>query len=223
MDDSKIAQSRDDPRHPQNPSDSTTPLTSQMGGLVLDACVMMSGLLRPLLLNLASIGLFVPLWNDKIGQEWMRNASRLWPIGRELLEAEWQKMQDSFPAANMGDVKSFEDNLRHTDRKDKHVAATGIAAVHRGISGPINILTWNIKDFSRSELRKQQLGLMDPDRLLTQWWPNHGSEIKDQIERTIHELISSGRRQPEPVIDLLKRDRLFRLAASYDRSVLASM
>lgn len=195
---------------------------SALGSLVLDACVMMSGLLRPLLLNLASNGLFIPLWNDKIGQEWMRNAARLWPIDKDLLEQEWQKMQEMFPAANMGDVKEFEINLRHTDRKDKHVAATGVAAVARLVPGPINVLTWNLKDFSRSELRKQQLGLMDPDRLLSQWWTKHSLEIKSHIESTIDELISSGRREPEPVVALLKRDRLFRLAALYDRSVLAS-
>lgn len=217
---------------PQTPSDlaltninapSTAILpSSALGGLVLDACVMMSGLLRPLLLNLAYSGLFTPLWNDKIGQEWMRNAARLWPIDRDLLEQEWQKMQGMFPMANMGDVKDFEINLRHTDRKDKHVAATGVAAVARLVPGPINILTWNLKDFSRSELRKQQLGLMDPDRLLSQWWTKHSLEIKVHIESTINELISNGRREPEPVVTLLKRDRLFRLAALYDRSVLTS-
>jgi hypothetical protein len=195
---------------------------AQLGGLVLDACVLMSGLLRPLLLDLAASGLFMPLWNDKIGQEWMRNAARLWPIDQGLLEREWQRMQDQFAHANMGDVKAFEQDLRHTDRKDKHVAATGVAAVARALPGPINILTWNLKDFSRSELRKQQLGLMDPDRLLSQWWSSHPSTIKSGIEATVQSLISSGRRQPEPVIALLKRDRLFRLAALYANSVLAA-
>lgn len=193
-----------------------------LGGLVLDACVLMSGLLRPLLLDLAASGLFIPLWNDKIGQEWMRNAARLWPIDQGLLEHEWQRMQDRFPDANMGDVKEFENDLRHTDRKDKHVAATGVAAVARTLPGPINVLTWNLKDFSRSELRKQQLGLMDPDRLLSQWWPQHSAALKSHIETTVNELISSGRRQPEPVVALLKRDRLFRLAALYERSVLTA-
>ena len=63
---------------------------------------------------------------------------------------------------------------------------------------------------------------MDPDRLLSQWWTKHSLEIKVHIESTINELISNGRREPEPVVTLLKRDRLFRLAALYDRSVLTS-
>lgn len=187
------------------------------GSLVLDACVLMSGLLRPLLLDLAEADVFVPLWTDKIGSEWMRNAARLWPIDPEVLRLEWQIMQDRFPAANMGDVTEFEVNLHHTDRKDKHVAAAGVAAVARTIPGPVSILTWNIKDFSRSELRKQQLGLMDPDRLLSLWWPLETQTLQAHIERTAEALFASGRRQPEPVVNLLRRDRLHRLAACYER------
>lgn len=185
--------------------------------LVLDACVMMSGLLRPLLLNLGHAGILIPIWTDKIGQEWQRNAARLWPIDPALLQQEWRSMQEQFPLANMGDVTEFEVDLRHTDRKDKHVAAAGIAGVARTISGSVSVLTWNIKDFSRSELRKQQLGLVDPDRLLSQWWPTHAQVLKEHIELTIAELFASGRRQPEPVVNMLRRDRLFRLAGCYER------
>ena len=177
-------------------------------GLVLDACILMSGLLRPLLLNLAKAGLLVPLWTDKIGQEWQRNAARLWPIEPEQV-----------PHSNMGDVTEFEADLRHTDRKDKHVAATGIAGVSRQVAQPISVLTWNLKDFSRSELRKQQLGLIDPDRLLSQWWATQSSLLQNHIDSTIEDLFSKGRRQPEPVVVMLKRDRLFRLAGCYDRLV----
>jgi hypothetical protein len=179
----------------------------------------MSGLLRPLLLNLAHAGLLLPLWTDKIGQEWQRNAARLWPIEPELLQNEWQLMQEQFPHSNMGDVTEFEVDLRHTDRKDKHVAATGIAGVSRRVAQPISVLTWNLKDFSRSELRKQQLGLIDPDRLLSQWWATQSSLLQQHIDATIEELFSTGRRQPEPVVVMLKRDRLFRLAGCYERMV----
>lgn len=195
--------------------------TTQIPGLVFDACVMMSGLLRPLLLSLGHAGLLIPLWTDKIGDEWQRNAARLWPIEPALLAEEWLNMQQQFPLANMGDVTEFEATLRHTDRKDKHVAAAGIAGVARAVSGPVSVLTWNIKDFSRSELRKHSLGLTDPDRLLSLWWPTHKLILKEHIEQTINALFTSGRRQPEPIIAMLKRDRLFRLAGCYDRDLTA--
>ena len=190
--------------------------TQTRPALVLDACVMMSGLLRPLLLNLAQIGLFKPLWTDKIGQEWQRNAARLWPIDPELLKTEWLRMQERFPAANMGDVTEFEAGLKHTDRKDKHVAAAGIAAVLAQQGDPVSILTWNIKDFSRSELRRQQLGLTDPDRLLSQWWPTARHTLASVLDTTVADLVGTGRRQPEPMLNMLRRDRLFRLAGLYE-------
>lgn len=191
---------------------------SQRPAFVMDACIMMSGLLRPLLLNLARAGLFDPLWTDKIGQEWQRNAARLWPIDPELLKVEWQLMQERFPAANMGDVTLHEATLKHTDHKDRHVAATGIAAVVTAHSGPVSVLTWNIKDFSRSELRRQQIGLIDPDRLFSQWWPKHRQQLSEVLDLTVNDLVASGRRQPEPTIGLLRRDRLFRLAGLYERA-----
>ena len=78
------------------------------------------------------------------------------------------------------------------------------------------MLTWNIKDFSRSELRRQQLGLIDPDRLLSQWWPTHRRTLCDALDTTVSELVMSGRRQPEPMLGMLRRDRLFRLAGLYE-------
>ena len=197
--------------------DETTTQPPRAPGLVLDACVMMSGLLRPLMLNLGHAGVLIPIWTDKIGDEWQRNAARLWPIEPTLLAEEWQSMQEQFPLANMGDVTEFEGELRHTDRKDKHVAAAGIAAIAHAVSGPVSVLTWNIKDFSRSELRKQGLGLSDPDRLLSLWWPTHKEVLSAHIERTLNDLFASGRRQPEAVVTMLKRDRLFRLAGCYER------
>ena len=185
--------------------------------LVLDACVMMSGLLRPLLLDLAATGLFAPLWTYKIGQEWQRNAARLWQIEPHVLESEWHRMQERFPQADMGDVTEHEALLKHTDKKDKHVAAAGVAAVANTACAPISVVTWNTKDFSRSELRRQQLGLIDPDRLFVQWWPTHQSLLRHHIDATIHALVEAGRRQPEATVAMLKRDRLFRLAGCYAR------
>jgi NAD(P)-dependent dehydrogenase (short-subunit alcohol dehydrogenase family) len=43
---------------------------------------------------------------------------------------------------------------------------------------------------------------------------------EDKLEKSVEiveELFSTGRRQPEPVVAMLKRDRLFRLAGCYER------
>jgi hypothetical protein len=57
--------------------------------------------------------------------------------------------------------------------------------------------------------------------LLSQWWPTHEQLLRHHIEATIQALVDTGRRQPEATIPMLKRDRLFRLAGCYDRSLTA--
>ena len=185
--------------------------------LVLDACVLMSGVLRPVLLDLAEEGLFEPAWSQRIGQEWRRNAARLWPIAPLVLDEEWARMQARFPQADKGDVSAFESGLRHSDRKDWHVAAAGIAAAGREPGRPVRVVTWNIRDFSRSELRKLGVGLVDPDRLFSEWWPAHRQVVISAVEKTLRELVDTGRRQPESVVSMLKRERLFRLAGLVER------
>ena len=186
--------------------------------LVLDACILMSGLLRPFLLDLAKRGVFTPIWNDRIGLEWRRNAARMWPVSAELLASEWDKMQTEFPMANMGDVSHAETELLHCDRKDRHVAAAGILAVRDHHYPDVTILTWNTKDFSRSELRKHQLGLSDPHMLLSRWWPRHGSVMQESLTSVVQDLFDSGRRQPETMVDMIRRDRLFRLAKLFEQA-----
>ena len=127
-------------------------------------------------------------------------------------------MQERFPQADQGDVNAFEFGLIHSDRKDWHVAAAGIAAASREPGRPVRVVSWNIKDFSRSELRKGGVGLVDPDRLFSDWWPDQRQIVMPAVEKTLRELIDSGRRQPEHLVSMLKRERLFRLAKLVERN-----
>ena len=51
--------------------------------IVLDACVLMSGIVRRLVLRLAEAGVYQPVWTERIGEEWRRNASRIWESRRK--------------------------------------------------------------------------------------------------------------------------------------------
>lgn len=183
--------------------------------VVLDACVLMSGVLRPTLLGLAQAGLFRPLWSARIGDEWRRNASRLWDIPLSILETEWQIMQTAFPQADAGDVAAYEAGLRYSDPKDWHVIAAGLAG--RARSGlthrpEVTVLTWNLKDFNRGELRRQGLDAWSPDRLLTHWWQAHAPTIHARLTATLDELAAAGRPRPGTLVETLRRERLYRLA-----------
>lgn len=197
--------------------------------LVLDACVMMSGVLRPLLLTMAREGWYEPVWSDRIGSEWQRNAARIWPVAAELLEQEWEQMQSLFPQANSTvwpnnlilTPTTVSPPLEYSDPKDWHVVMTGIQAKQRSPDSDVTIVTWNIKDFRRSELRKHGLNLTDPDRLLCQWWQTRSLDLGAHLQRTITTLIDSGRRRAEPLEVFLKRERLFKLRRLYQTSPLA--
>ena len=181
----------------------------------------MSGVIRPLLLALARDNLFIPIWSDKIGHEWRRNAARVWEVSPELLEAEWQAMEAEFPDANVsrkpaGLLGEPERNLVYSDPKDWHVILAGHQAHEATPDAEVSILTWNIKDFKRNELRRLGLGLSDPDRLLALMWEKEQERVERAIHRVIQTLIESGRRRPEAIHSLLKRERLFQLAKRFE-------
>ena len=79
--------------------------------VVLDACVLMSTVLRQLLLRTAQNGVFEPVWTERIGEEWRRNAARLWGASREILDDLWDAMNQAFPGAMESDTQAYETGL----------------------------------------------------------------------------------------------------------------
>ena len=95
--------------------------------IVLDACVLMSGIVRRLVLRLAEAGVYQPVWTERIGEEWRRNASRIWEIPPEVMAEQWADMNARFPQALEHDAQACEASLRYSDPKDFHVIAAGLA------------------------------------------------------------------------------------------------
>lgn len=172
--------------------------------------MLMSGIVRPLLLRLAEAGRFRPVWSERIGQEWRRNAARIWQVEPALLEAQWRAMQRAFPQADCGEIDAWKADLRYSDPKDWHVIAAGRAALARAPGAPACVVTWNIRDFNRSELRRLGLGVADPDRLLAGWWPRHQALLRQALADTEADALALGR-APEPLAAILHRERLYRL------------
>lgn len=193
---------------PAKPSD-TPPF------LVLDACVLMSSVLRPLFLRLAELQAYTPVWSGRIGQEWVRNAARIWKVDVEHVQNEWQAMQARFPDADAGDIAAYETGLRYSDPKDWHVIAAGLAKRARcGLQHQpaVAVLTWNMKDFNRPEMRRLGMDAFSPDRLLSHWWAQNPAPIGRALEETMASLLAAGR-EPELLETTLNRERLHRLRA----------
>jgi len=178
--------------------------------IVIDTCVLMSNVLRPLLLRLAQSAFFQPVWAEYIGVEWRRNASRIWNVAPEVLDSEWEKLQQQFPLANMGDVSTFEEGLKRSDKKDWHVIAAARAAQQKNPDSCISILTRNIKDFHRAEIRNLGLYLYNPDQFLVMCWERYQPHMLELFKLIPQDARKIGR-PTEPLQTVLKRERLFRL------------
>ena len=141
----------------------------------------MSGIVRRLVLRLAEAGVYQPVWTERIGEEWRRNASRIWEIPPEVMAEQWADMNARFPQALERDAQAYEASLRYSDPKDFHVIAAGLARRARcGLQQVpvVQVMTWNLKDFNRSELRRQGLDVYNPDRMLAQWWQEDAGRMR---------------------------------------------
>lgn len=182
--------------------------------VVLDACVLMPGILRRLMLRLADMGLFQPVWSERIGDEWRRNAARIWSIPKERLEDEWHAMQARFPAACMQQLEPWQDGLRYSDAKDWHVIAAGRAVQALQADTYVAITTWNLRDFNRSEMRRLGLQTISPDTLLARCWHAAPAAMLAALEGMGQDAANLGG-TPEPIAAALKRERLFLVRQLY--------
>lgn len=189
-------------------------VTSVPGILVLDTCVLLSNVLRRVLLRLAAQGCFIPVWSERIGKEWCRNAARIWDVPTENVTAQWTALQEAFPQADQGDVSRFESGLLRSDPKDWHVIAAGRSAKGRHPGNTAAIVTRNIKDFNRTELRGYGLTLFEPDELLVRFHHAFRPQMQALVPR-IPVLAAPPGQAPESLETILKRERLFRLNRVY--------
>ena len=182
--------------------------------VVLDACVLMSTVLRQLLLRTAQNGVFEPVWTERIGEEWRRNAARLWGASREILDDLWDAMNQAFPGAMESDTQAYETGLRYSDAKDFHVIAAGLARRARcGLrrTPVVQVMTWYLKDFNRSELRRQGLDVFSPDVMLARWWQAGEPALRSALTPVEQDYVALGR-EPLAQDAILHRERLYRLA-----------
>lgn len=178
--------------------------------VVLDTCVLISNVLRRLLLRLADQACFQPAWSEIIGDEWRRNVARVWEVEPDIIAQEWAQLQALYPEADQGDVAPFKQGLVYSDPKDWHVIAAARAVLAKRPAASVAVVTRNLRDFRRAELRRLGIELMDPDQLLVRCWEHHREPLQSAFEHMPQDLAASGR--PLETLDvILKRERLFRM------------
>lgn len=130
---------------------------------VYDACVLYPFQLRNLLVQLAADRLVDARWSDEIHDEWIRNLLANEPrLARARLEATRDLMDRVLPQARVTGYAGRIPAITLPDPGDRHVVAAGAEA------GASMIVTWNVRDFPATELRRHGLRRATPDAFLTE-------------------------------------------------------
>lgn len=182
--------------------------------MVLDTCVLLSNLLRRWLLRLAEHDCIEPVWSPVIGDEWCRNASKIWGVAPDEIQLQWQQLQHDYPNADVGDVQDYKNGLLRSDPKDWHVIAAARKVLDRRPDTTVGILTRNLRDFNRSELRALGISLFDPDTYLLRCW-QHYPELLTAMVQEVPVYAQSIGKPVEAIEVILKRERLFRFNRIY--------
>jgi predicted nucleic acid-binding protein len=129
---------------------------------VFDACILYPFHLRNVVVQAAADRLVEARWTDAIHEEWIRNLAADVPaIPVERLQVTRRLMNDAVPTAMVTGYEEHIPKLILPDPDDRHVLAAAIAAKAS------LILTWNLRHFPASELKKFGLRTQNPDAFLS--------------------------------------------------------
>ena len=117
--------------------------------VLIDACVLYPTVLREIVLGLARAEAFVPVWSERILEEWRRAAAR--HGDGAIAEAEIASVRALFPDAVADPAPDIEARLILPDPDDVHVLAAAVQA------GCDELLTLNLKDFPTRVVGREAL------------------------------------------------------------------
>ena len=172
---------------------------------VLDACVLYPTVLREILLGVARLGLYEPLWSDRILREWVRATAKLGPVAQAQAEGQAALLRANFPRGFVRENRNIEARLLLPDPNDLHVLAVAVAG-HADC-----IVTFNAVDFPRHVLAADGIDRRDPDGLLWQIWSHHPGKV-ERVVRDVHATAEQMAGTSIALKSLMKRAQLPKLA-----------
>ncbi|EPX81297.1 RSP_2648 family PIN domain-containing protein [Litoreibacter arenae] len=171
---------------------------------LLDACVIYPTVLREVLVGCAGLGLYEPLWSDRILEEWARATVKLGPEAEVQARGEVAVLKAQFPNASVRPRDGDMARLHLPDENDIHVLAAAIA-------GSADILvTLNAKDFPRQVLAFEGVRRLSPDEFAMGLWLETPAAV-EQVVHDVHRVACEMSGETLGLRALMKRARLPRL------------
>lgn len=167
--------------------------------------------MREMLIGAAGQGCFLPLWSDRILEEWARAAAKRNPADEVIARGEIAQLSARWSRAKVRPDPGLEARLWLPDTADVHVLAAAVAG-----SADV-IITMNAKDFPRNILAEEGLARADPDGFLLGCYEAN----PDAIQHVAQGVLQTARRlsgKDWALRALLKKARLPRLGKTLDRS-----
>jgi hypothetical protein len=180
---------------------------------VFDACILYPFHLRNIVVQAAVDRLVEARWTQAIHDEWIRNLRANAPaIPIERLKVTERLMNDALPTALVTGYEELIPKVTLPNPDDRHVAAAAITA------NATLILTWNLRHFPPTELKKFGLRRMTPDAFL--------SNLFDKVPHLVIGSLANARRNlsktrasASDFIGILENQKLVQLARRVGRHI----
>ena len=172
-----------------------------MPRVLIDANVLYPTVMRELVLGVARQGLFVPLWSERILEEWRLAAAKLGPEGILQAEAEIALLRRDWPGAVIPANPKTSRKLWLPDPDDIHVLAAAVDGEAQ------LIMTRNARDFPVRILGESGILRVDPDTHLRDLW----NDAPEAIEFVADAVLAEARRlsgRDWTMRELLKKARM---------------
>jgi predicted nucleic acid-binding protein len=172
---------------------------------VFDACILYPFHLRNIVVQVAVDLLVEARWSDQIHDEWIRNLAADAPaIPLDRLQATCRLMNDALPGATVAGYEHLISTVNLPDPDDRHVVAAAIA------SGASVIITWNLRDFPASALKKFGLRRQTPDAFLAELY-DHAPDLTVGSLANARRNLNKSRVSVSEFIDILGKQKLTQL------------
>jgi hypothetical protein len=180
---------------------------------VFDACILYPFHLRNIVVQAAVDRLVEARWTDAIHDEWIRNLTANAPaIPRERLLITRRLMSDALPTAMVSGYEEHLPRITLPDPNDRHVVAAAIAA------DATLVLTWNLRHFPASELKKFGLRRMTPDAFLSDLF-DHLPQLVTSSLANARQNLNKSQVSASEFIGILEGQKLLQLARRVKRHV----